>query len=205
MRENLQLGCKCSLFITVSIIDQVINLIILLLLLVNARVEKMLQTRRLSAWLIFFINHQRLNVEHPSKLNLASGNLSNNVTTQGLKQNREFFYQWLVGFTETEGSFYFLNKTKDRIVHGFEITQKLDLIVLKAIGCILGIKTRSKNTHFTVVTTNSRAIENIIKYYNNTMKGMKAFEFKVWARCYVKHKGDFSKLNHIRNNILNKI
>lgn len=108
---------------------------------------------------------------------------------------------WLIGFTEAEGSFYLVNKSKDRIVHGFEITQKLDLIVLKAIGCILGIKTRSKNTHFTVVTTNSRAIENIIKYFNNTMKGMKAFEFKLWARCYVKHKGDFSKLNEIRNKI----
>ena len=64
MRENLQLGCKCSLFITVSIIDQVINLIILLFLLVNATLEKMLQTRRLSAWLINIISHQRLNVEH---------------------------------------------------------------------------------------------------------------------------------------------
>jgi hypothetical protein len=48
----VQLGCKCSLFITISIIDKVKNLIILLLLLVNATVEKMLQTRRLSAWLI---------------------------------------------------------------------------------------------------------------------------------------------------------
>ena len=64
MRENLQLGCKCSLFITVSLIDKVKIPIILLLLLVKATVEKMLQTRRLSAWLIFFINHQRLNVEH---------------------------------------------------------------------------------------------------------------------------------------------
>jgi len=33
------------------------------------------------------------------------------------------------------------------------------------------------------------------------MKGMKSFEFRVWARCYVKHKGDFSKLNEIRNKI----
>ena len=64
MRENLQLGCKCSLFITVSIIDKVKILIILLLLLVKATVEKMLQTRRLSAWLINIISHQRLNVEH---------------------------------------------------------------------------------------------------------------------------------------------
>jgi hypothetical protein len=108
---------------------------------------------------------------------------------------------WLIGFTEAEGSFYLINKTNCRIVHGFEITQKLDLIVLSAIGYILGIKTYSKNTHYTVVTTNSRSIENIIKYFNNTMKGMKSFEFRVWARSYVKHKGDFTKLNEIRNKI----
>ena len=62
MRENLQLGCKCSLFITVSLIDKVKIPIILLLLLVKATVEKMLQTRRLPAWLITIISHQRLNV-----------------------------------------------------------------------------------------------------------------------------------------------
>jgi hypothetical protein len=111
---------------------------------------------------------------------------------------------WLIGFTEAEGSFYFVNKSKDRLIHGFEITQKLDLIVLTAIGCILGIKTTSKKTYNTVVTTNSRSIENIINYYNNTMKGIKSFEFRVWARCYVKHKGDFTKLNDIRNKIRSK-
>jgi hypothetical protein len=112
---------------------------------------------------------------------------------------------WLVGFTEAKGNFYFVNKScpgrDDRIVHGFEITQKLDLIVLSAIGCILGIKTSSKKTHHTIVTTNSRSIENIIKYFHNTMKGMNSFEFRVWARCYVKHKGDFNKLNEIRNKL----
>jgi hypothetical protein len=36
------------------------------------------------------------------------------------------------------------------------------------------------------------------------MKGMKSFEFKVWARCYVKHKGDFIKLNEIRSKIRSK-
>jgi hypothetical protein len=108
---------------------------------------------------------------------------------------------WLIGFTEAEGNFYLVNKTDCRIVHGFEITQKLDLIVLSAIGYILGIKTYSKNTHYTVVTTNSRSIENIINFYTNTMKGMKSFEFKVWARTYIKHKGNFTKLNEIINKI----
>ena len=128
----------------------------------------------------------------------------NNIVSNTNDANKVMSKAWLVGFTEAEGSFYLVNKTKDRIVHGFEITQKLDLIVLSAIGHILGIKTSTKKTHYTVVTTNSRSIENIIKYYHNTMKGIKSFEFRVWARCYVKHKGDFTKLNEIRNKIRSK-
>lgn len=128
-------------------------------------------------------------------------NIVNNKVSNTNEANKVMSKAWLVGFTEAEGSFYLVNKSKDRIVHGFEITQKLDFIVLSAIGCILGIKTISKKTYHTVVTTNSRSIQNIIEYYHNTMKGMKSFEFRVWSRCYVKHKGDFSKLNEIRNKI----
>jgi Cytochrome C and Quinol oxidase polypeptide I/LAGLIDADG endonuclease len=125
----------------------------------------------------------------------------NNLVLNTYEANMVMSKAWLIGFTEAEGSFYLVNNTDCRIVHGFEITQKLDLIVLSAIGYILGIKTYSKKTYHTVVTTNSRSIENIINYYNNTMKGMKSFEFKVWARNYVKHKGNFTKLNEIRNKI----
>jgi len=124
-----------------------------------------------------------------------------NLVTNTYEANMVMSKAWLIGFTEAEGSFYLVNQTDSRIVHGFEITQKLDLIVLSAIGYILGIKTYSKHTHYTVVTSNSRSIENIINYYNNTMKGTKSFEFKVWARSYVKHKGNFTKLNEIRNKI----
>jgi hypothetical protein len=128
----------------------------------------------------------------------------NNIVSNTNEANKVISKAWLIGFTEAEGNFYLVNKSINRIVHGFEITQKLELIVLSAIGYILGIKTSSKKTYYTVVTTNSRSIENIIKYYNNTMKGMKSFEFRVWARCYVKHKGDFTKLNEIRNKIRSK-
>jgi hypothetical protein len=124
-----------------------------------------------------------------------------NLVSNTYEANMVMSKAWLIGFTEAEGSFYLVNKTNCRIVHGFEITQKLDLIVLSAIGYILGIKTYSKHTYHTVVTTNSRSVENIINYYNNTMKGMKSFEFRVWARTYVKHKGNFIKLNEIRNKI----
>lgn len=113
---------------------------------------------------------------------------------------------WLIGFTEAEGSFYLVAKSANRLVHAFEITQKLDEIVLIAIKYILGISTNvntNRSGSFTIVTTNSRAIENIIKYYKKTMKGMKSLEFRIWARAYVKHKGDYLALNRIRNQVRN--
>ena len=104
---------------------------------------------------------------------------------------------WLVGFTEAEGSFYLVTKSLNRIVHGFEITQKLDKIVLDAIGLILGISVTTKKTYFTVGTTNSKSIFNIISYYTNTMKGMKSLEFRIWARSYNKAKTDLKKFEYL--------
>ena len=106
---------------------------------------------------------------------------------------------WLIGFTEAEGSFYLVKKSTTRLVHAFEITQKLDRIVLESIAHILGISVKNKKTDNTLVTTNSRAINNIIEYYKNTMKGMKALEYRIWANSYLKNKGNFEKLNNIRN------
>lgn len=107
--------------------------------------------------------------------------------------------QWIIGFTEAEGSFYIVKKDSSRLSHAFEITQKLDYIVLQSIAHILGISAKKKKIYNTVVTTNSRAILNIINYYNKTMKGMKALEFRIWARSYIKHKGNYNELNKIRN------
>jgi len=106
---------------------------------------------------------------------------------------------WLVGFTEAEGSFYIVKKNSTRLVHGFEITQKLDILVLESIARILGISVIKKKTYNTVVTTNSRAINNIIAYYKNTMKGMKALEYRIWARSFNKYKGNYIELNKVRN------
>jgi hypothetical protein len=115
---------------------------------------------------------------------------------------------WLVGFVEGEGSFYFVSKCSSRIVHGFGIYQKLDSVVLEGIRHILHIpaivKYKSNNNYYMLDTTNSRAIENIIKYFYNTMKGMKSVEYRIWARSYVKNKGNFTELFKIRE-ILRKM
>ena len=110
---------------------------------------------------------------------------------------------WLVGFIEAEGSFYLVSKDPTRIVHGFGLTQKLDSIVLEGIKLTLHIPTvvkfRAKHNFYLLDTTNSRAIENIIEYFHNTMKGMKSVEYRIWARSYAKHKGDTPKLSEIRD------
>ena len=416
--QKVRVGCKCSLFITVSIIDQVKILIILLpismdfheyfvrveavrLLLVNATVEKMLQTRRLSAWLIKIISHQRLNVEHlivkptqlrwvalyflmgfkalalkssqkvgvcksteknlietttaPSAQTQYSSYAKNNksslrVNKTTLLENKELFSQWLVGFTdgdgtfsiarqngtwslifklgqstynlrllhyvknqlgvgsiyiekngnmahfrirdrkvlesvifpifdkyplltskqfnylkfkeafailsdptlsnsekdtlvsnivnrelpvdyispiwsiinnkvsdyasaslvmskawlvgftEAEASFYLVSKGPTRLVHAFEVTQKLDVIVLNSIQRLLGISTQvqfKKAGYFSLATTNSRAIENLIEFFHNTLKGMKSLQFKLWSKAYYYRNTNRAKVDKI--------
>jgi hypothetical protein len=109
---------------------------------------------------------------------------------------------WLVGFTEAGGSFYLVSKGPTRLVHAFEVTQKLDVIVLNSIQRLLGISTQvqfKKAGYFSLATTNSRAIENLIEFFHNTLKGMKSVEYRIWARSYNKHKGDFKSLDSIRN------
>ena len=74
------------------------------------RVVKMLLTRGQFAW-SKVQDHQRLYVECPSQKIIKStfSRLSYtnniNITKQTLKENKEIFYQWLVGFTDGDGTF----------------------------------------------------------------------------------------------------
>ena len=54
-----------------------------------------------------------------------------------------------------------------------------------------------KKKYFTVGTTNSKSISNIISYFTNTMKGMKSLEFRIWARSYNKAKTDLKKYDYL--------
>ena len=112
---------------------------------------------------------------------------------------------WIVGFIEAEGSFYLVSKDSKRIVHGFGLTQKLDSIVLESIRLLFHIpsKVRYKeiHNHYILDTTNTRTIEHLIDYFKDTMKGVKSLEYKIWARSYVKYKGNYEKLSNIRDTI----
>jgi virulence-associated protein VapD len=126
----------------------------------------------------------------------------NNVVTSLSDAKQVMTKSWLVGFTEAEGSFYLFTKDVNRIAHAFEITQKLDRIVLDAAAQLLGIKVRIKKTYFTVYADSLRDISNIIPFYHNTMKGMKALEYRIWARSFSKMKTGserFVYLTKVRN------
>lgn len=109
---------------------------------------------------------------------------------------------WVVGFTEAEGSFYIVKKGSRRLVHAFEITQK-EPTVLEAIGIIFDLKVTKKKSYYTIVTSRKEIIEKILSYFFKTMKGMKSFEYRIWARSFVKHRGNFNKLSKIREQMRN--
>jgi len=63
------------------------------------------------------------------------------------------------------------------------------------------VKYKELHNHYILDTTNSRAVENIIEFFKDTMKGVKSLEFKIWARSYTKNKGNYNKLFEIINTI----
>lgn len=72
--------------------------------------------------------------------------LINNTVNSNQDADKVMNKLWLIGFTEAEGSFYIVKKGPRRLVHAFEITQKLDVIVLEAIAKFFHVKvTKKKN------------------------------------------------------------
>jgi hypothetical protein len=75
-------------------------------------------------------------------------------------------------------------------------------VVLEGIRHILHISTKvvykEKYNHHMIDTTNSRAIQNVSKYFFNTMKGIKGVEYRIWSRSFNNHKGNYSQLVKIQ-------
>ena len=113
--------------------------------------------------------------------------------------------EWLTGFTEAEGNFGIF-KDSDKFVIEFTIVQKLDRFLLELIKRIFHIPGKviyNPNRNINILKTkNSRAINNIIDFYQGQFKGMKSLEFKLWSKAnYYKNK-DLNKVAQIQKIIL---
>lgn len=112
---------------------------------------------------------------------------------------------WVIGFIEVEGSFYITKKNSEkRLAHGFGLTQKLDCYLLEHLRNLFKIVAKvkiNKKGFFALDTTNQRNIQFIIEYFNNTQKGMKAVEFRIWERSYKKNKRNAIQLLQIQNKL----
>ena len=122
--------------------------------------------------------------------------------------NKLLYDNWLIGFTEAEGCFRADIKTSR---FTYEITQK-EKGVLETIKNKFKMKNKiiyNKYGFFKLSSSNSRVIENIIKFYGKKekkMRGIKSLEFKLWKKAIYYNKKDNKKDNKLKlKQILKKI
>jgi len=111
---------------------------------------------------------------------------------------------WLVGFIEAEGSFHIIERrSRNTLEHGFNVTQKRDMLVLEHIRTMLKISDNiydgsSSNTKSIIATRRYDNLIFISKYFNNTMVGVKHDEFCLWRDSLYYDRGNHNKLRAIR-------
>lgn len=108
---------------------------------------------------------------------------------------------WVVGFTEAEGSFYISRKDATRMAHGFGITQKKDRIVLEGIIAHMKIKCNvrtSKYNHFAIDVSDKTSLKLVKDYFFSELKGIKSLDYRIWARSF-SDKGNYEKLLKIQS------
>lgn len=138
--------------------------------------------------------------------------IKENINDLSNKFNSIVSKAWIIGFIEAEGSFYITKKEKkkdiDRYEMGFGISQKFDpyllYCIIKRLDLKCKVKKKEKHGYFLLDTTVKIDIINIIDYFQNTMKGMKSFEFKIWSRCLNKTNSEKFEIQFILRNLKNK-
>jgi hypothetical protein len=109
-------------------------------------------------------------------------------------ESPDYFDNWIVGFTEAEGSFYFIkdpNNSQSNLRAEFRISQNDNRLLLNLIRNRLNLKrevsltTNSKN-HYYIIATSIQTIRNVIIFFSNPslvkLKGKKYLSFKLWLK-----------------------
>jgi hypothetical protein len=107
---------------------------------------------------------------------------------------------WIVGFTEAEGSFYLVLKDENRISHAFGITQSEDKHLLEEIRWRFTFKAKVRpcNTAWQVETTNWHSVRRLKTFFHKRLKGRMSLIYRIWARS-MRHRGKFEKLLKVKN------
>lgn len=90
---------------------------------------------------------------------------------------------------------------RDRLVHAFGVTQKVDGIILEFLRTKFHISSKVSHTKrdiYKLETTNSRSILRIRTFLFKKLKGVKSLEYKIWSRS-LNFKGDSSKLLKVQS------
>jgi LAGLIDADG endonuclease len=128
-----------------------------------------------------------------------------NISIEDLFKNidNNFFENWIVGFTEAEGSFYFVKKNKsiltlDNISQPqiplraeFRLSQNNNFFLLNKIKEKLKLSRKvslhtNNSNHYFLVAASSLSIQNVIDFYTNPylikFKGQKYLQFLLWLK-----------------------
>lgn len=113
---------------------------------------------------------------------------------------------WVAGFIESKGSFFITNKggsKKERFVHAFGVTQRLDLHCLEHIRRFFHIPAKvlkSKHGFYKLETTNSRSLRRIENFFLNKFRARKSLEFRIWSRT-LKWQGNNERLKNVQQQL----
>jgi len=126
-----------------------------------------------------------------------------NISIEDLFKNidNSFFENWLVGFTEAEGSFYFIKKTVSQLDNiskpeiplraEFRISQNNNYFLLSKIKEKLKLYRKvdlqsGSSNHYYLVAVSSLSLQNVVNFYTNPnlvkFKGIKYLQFVLWLK-----------------------
>lgn len=103
----------------------------------------------------------------------------------------EFFSNWIVGFTEAEGSFYFINLKNGGLRPEYRISQNDNQALLRRVKETIklnrqvSLQTNSKN-HYYIIAVSKDSILRTIEFFTNPaltkFKGIKLLSFQLWLK-----------------------
>ncbi len=152
-----------------------------------------------NTFLVKVLNSKRATIEDKNFCKYLLLNTPDNLYKLSIKDlllnlDLDYFDNWLVGFTEAEGSFYFIKKgdnSQSNLRAEFRISQNNNELLLNKIKNRLNLKrevtlqTNSKN-HYFIIVTSIETLQNVIKFFNNPsivkLIGKKYLNYILWLK-----------------------